>query len=41
MHKGNNKNTKTLKRRHGRRPVVFIVNFEHISSLFLEFLLLT
>ena len=33
----NNKNTRTT----SRRSVVFIVNFEHISHLFLVFLLLT
>ena len=32
---------KTPKRRHGRRSGVFIVNFEHVSLLFLMFLLLT
>ena len=31
---------KTLERRR-RRSVVFIVNFEHISQLFIAFLLLT
>ena len=33
--------TKTPERRHWRRSVVFIVNFEHNSHLFLVFLLLT
>ena len=33
-------NNKTLKRRQGRRSGVFIVNFEHISHLFVAFLLL-
>ena len=32
---------KTPERRHWRRSDVFIVNFEHISHLFLLFLLLT
>ena len=32
---------KTPERRHWRRSGVFIVNFEHISHLFLVFLLLT
>ena len=31
----------TPKRRHLRRSGVFIVNFEHISRLFLNFILLT
>ena len=31
---------KATERRHGRRSGVFIVNFEHISHLFLVFLLL-
>ena len=37
------KNTtiKTPERRHWRRSDVFIVNFEHISHLFLVFALLT
>ena len=38
MSKVNNKETE---RRHRRRSGVFIVNFEHISHLFLVFLLLT
>ena len=38
MFKVNNKNTRTTSR---RRSGVFIVNFEHISHLFLVFLLLT
>ena len=38
MFKGNYKNTR---KRHWRRSGVFIVNFEHISDLFLVFLLLT
>ena len=33
--------TKTLEQRHWRRPGVFIAKFEHISHLFLVFLLLT
>ena len=33
--------TKTLERRYWRRSSVFIVNFEHISHLVLEFILLT
>ena len=53
MFKVNNRNTittceicskltiKTSKPRHWRRSVVFLVNFEHISLLFLVFLLLT
>ena len=32
---------KTPERRHWPRSVVFIVNLEHISQLFLVFLLLT
>ena len=32
---------KTIERRHGRHSGVFIVDFEHISNLFLVFLLLT
>ena len=32
---------KTLEQRYWRRSEVFIVNFEHISHLFLVFLLLT
>ena len=32
---------KTPKRRHRRCSVVFIIDFEHISRLFLMFLLLT
>ena len=32
---------KTPKRRYWRRSGVFIINFEHISHLFLVFLLLT
>ena len=32
---------KTPERRHWHRSGVFIANFEHISHLFLEFLLLT
>ena len=32
---------KTPERRHWRRSGVFIVNFKHMSHLFLEFLLLT
>ena len=51
--KVNNRNTKTRseicskltikipERRHWRRSGIFIVNFEHISHLVLEFLLLT
>ena len=39
MFKINNK--KTPERRHCRRSRVFIVNFKHISHLFLVFLLLT
>ena len=39
MFKVNNKNTKTT--RHWRHSGVFIVNFEHISHLFLVLLLLT
>ena len=31
----------TPERRHWRRSGVFIINFEHISQLFLMFLLLT
>ena len=34
-------NYKTLERRHRRRSGVFIVNLEHISLIFLEFLLLS
>ena len=53
MLKFNNRNTKTRReicskltrkipeRRHWRRSVIFIVNFEHISHLVLVFLLLT
>ena len=53
MLKVNNRNTKTRReicskltrkipeRRHWRRSVIFIVNFEHISHLALVFLLLT
>ena len=53
MLKVNNRNTKTRReicskltrkipeRRHWRRSVIFIVNFEHISHLVLVFLLLT
>ena len=32
---------KTAERRHWDRSAIFIVNFEHISHLFLVFLLLT
>ena len=34
-------NYKTLERRHRRRSGVFIVNLEHISLIFLEFLSFT
>ena len=32
---------KTPERRHGRRSCIFLIHFEHISRLFLAFLLLT
>ena len=41
MFKVNNKDTKTPERRQWVRFGVFIIDFEHISHLVLEFLLLT
>ena len=37
----NNRNTRKKCRRHWRRSGAFIVNFEHISYVFLMFLLMT